>query len=400
MKKSGLFSNLDPLDLKRLLTYAISYFSVGIGISWLGPLLPFLGENLNVSFGQISFAFTAQNLGYLIGSFGGGLLYDRVKSHRLMALAVILMVLTGFLIPLMPWFYALLIVLFFFGLGVGMLDVGENLNLVRIFQSRVAPYMNGVHFVFGVGAFFTPLIISTVLAWTGGRLTWAIWMLVLLFFPGLIGLITLESPSNLSPEGSVNEDHALNYGLIAILILLIFFAVGVQIGFGGWIFTYVSALGIADIATASLITSVFWGCVTLGRLIAIPVSKKVSPGAMLLFNFIILVFVLVLFLIWPLSPVIMWVGSAGMGLATSILFPTSLSFAKTKIHMTGRVTGLFFLGSSLGMMLLPLVLGQVFDRFGGYEMMLVLLATALSGLGTMIVLKTKRFSVKTSTLKP
>lgn len=398
MKKSGLFTNLDPLDRKRLLTYVISYFSVGIGVSWLGPLLPFLGENLSVSFGQMSFAFTAQNLGYLIGSLGGGVLYDRVKSHRLMALAVMIMMLTGILIPLMPWFYSLLIVLFFFGLGVGTLDVGENLNLVRIFQSRVGPYINGVHFVFGVGAFLTPLIISTVLAWTGGRLTWAVWMLVLLFIPGLFGLITLESPSNLSSEGSIDEDQTLNYGLIATFILLIFFAVGVQIGFGGWIFTYVSELGIAGITTASLITSVYWGCVTLGRLIAIPISKKASPGAMLLFNFICLVFVLVFFLIWPLSPVVMWVGSAGMGLATSILFPTSLSFAKTKIHMTGRVTGLFFLGASLGMMLLPLVLGQVFDRFGGYAMMVVLLATALSGLGIINLLKSNRFSDKSNIL--
>jgi fucose permease len=184
------------------------------------------------------------------------------------------------------------------------------------------------------------------------------------------------------------------------MILLIFFAVGVQIGFGGWIFTYVSELGIADIATASLITSVFLGCVTLGRLIAVPVSKMVSPGEMLLFNFILLVIVLVLFLVWPLSPVMMWVGSAGMGLATSILFPTSLSFAKTKIHLTGRVTGLFFLGSSLGMMLLPLVLGQVFDRFGGYAMMLVLLVTALSGLGIINLLKSSRFSKKPNVLEP
>jgi FHS family Na+ dependent glucose MFS transporter 1 len=348
----------------------------------------------------MSFAFTAQNLGYLVGSLGGGVLYDRVKSHRLMALAVILMVLAGILIPLMTWFYTLLIVLFFFGLGVGTLDVGENLNLVWIFKSRAGPYMNAVHFVFGVGAFFTPLIISTVLAWTGGQLTWAIWMLVLLFFPGLIGLITLESPSNPPTEGSAHEDHALNYGLIAIMILLIFFAVGVQIGFGGWIFTYESELGIADVGIASLITSVYWGCVTLGRLIAIPVSKKVSPGAMLLFNFILLVMVLVLFLVWPLSPVMMWVGSAGMGLATSILFPMSLSFAKTKMNMTGRVTGLFFLGSSLGMMLLPLVLGQVFDRFGGYAMLLVLLATALCGLIIINLLKSNRFSEKTKVLEP
>jgi MFS family permease len=73
MEKTGLISDLSPLNKHRLLTYAICYFAVGIGVSALGPLLPFLAENVRVSLGQISFVFTAQNLGYLIGSVGGGL---------------------------------------------------------------------------------------------------------------------------------------------------------------------------------------------------------------------------------------------------------------------------------------------------------------------------------------
>jgi len=390
MKKASLFENIDPLDRKRLLTYAISYFSVGIGVSSLGPLLPFLADNVNVSLGQISFVFTAQNLGYLLGSVGGGGLYDRLKSHKLMVLSLALMVVAGLLIPVMSWFIYLLIVLFFFGLGVGTLDVGENLSLVWIFKSRVGPYLNALHFIFGMGAFFTPLIITTVMAWAGGSLTWAIWALVLLFCPGLIGLITLESPVNI-PVNEVDAGHQdHNYGLIGMLILIFFLAVGVQIGFGGWIFTYVSDLGIADVNAASLMTSIFWGCLTLGRLAAIPVSKKVTPVAMLLFNFALLVLVLGLFLIWPMTPAMMWVGSAGMGLATSILFPTLLSFAKTRLHMTGRVTGLFFMGSSLGMMVLPLLLGQVYAFWGGYAMMVVFFAAALIGLGMMIHVGMKR----------
>jgi MFS transporter, FHS family, Na+ dependent glucose transporter 1 len=102
--------------------------------------------------------------------------------------------------------------------------------------------------------------------------------------------------------------------------------VGVQIGFGGWIFTYVSQLGITDLATASLITSIFWGSLTLGRLIAIPVSKKVSLASMLLFNLCLLVLVLGLILIWPVHLWMLWVGSVGVGLATSLLLPDHLIF--------------------------------------------------------------------------
>ncbi|HOE70880.1 MAG TPA: MFS transporter [Brevefilum sp.] len=394
MKKIALFSNPGSLNARRFLIYAIVYISVGIGISMLGPLLPFLADQVSVSLGQMGFAFTAQNLGYLIGSLSGGWLFDRVRTHRLMTLFLLVMILTGFLIPLMSWFSTLLIVLFFFGLGVGAIDVGTNLNMVWIFQSGVGPYLNALHFIFGIGAFFTPLIITTVLGWTGGSLSWAIWALMLLFIPGLLGLVSSPSPENPAAVKTESPEKVHHVGIILMLILAIFFAVGVQIGFSGWIFSYVSESGIADIATASRITALFWASLSLGRLIAIPISKKVAPGTMVLFNFSLLTLVVIFLLIWPIHPVMMWIGAAGVGLATSILFPTLLSYAKTLVNMTGRVTGLLFLGSSLGMMILPLLLGQMFDRFGGFAMILVVFGASLLGLGIIILLRFQRASIK------
>jgi fucose permease len=46
------------------------------------------------------------------------------------------------------------------------------------------------------------------------------------------------------------------------------------------------------------------------------------------------------------------------------IFPAALSFAEERMHITGRVTGWFFAGSSLGNMFLPWLIGQLFDPFG------------------------------------
>jgi FHS family Na+ dependent glucose MFS transporter 1 len=385
---------IKTFEIRRFLAYALCLISVGIGMSLLGPLLPFLADKVHVSLGQMGFAFTAQNLGFMLGSVGGSWLYDRFKSHTLMVISIVLMVVSGLIITLMDTFFGLLLALFCLGLGLGMLDIGANLSLVWIFQSQVGPYMNALHFAFGVGGILTPLILSMVMGWTGGSLTWAIFALVVLFFPGLIMLLAHPSPEQISKNQHQRDTQTSMIGLVVLLILLVFFCVGVQIGFGGWIFTYVSELGITDLATALLITSIFWGSLTLGRLIAIPVSKKVSLASMLLFNLCLLVLVLGLILVWPTRLWMLWVGSAGMGLATSLLFPTILAFAESKLNMTGRVTGLFFLGSSLGMVVLPMVLGQVYEFFGGYQMMLTLFVAALIGLGLMIRIQMKRFTDK------
>ena len=90
----------------------------------------------------------------------------------------------------------------------------------------------------------------------------------------------------------------------------------------------------------------------------------------------------------------MWVGSAGLGFATATIFPNLMAFAEARMNMTGRLTGLFFLGSGLGMMLLPMLLGQVYEYLGGFEMMLTLFGVAVLGFVIMILLKRNRFQEK------
>jgi len=83
-----------------------------------------------------------------------------------------------------------------------------------------------------------------------------------------------------------------------------------------------------------------------------------------------------------------------LGLATATIFPTLMAFAEARMTMTGRITGLFFLGSGLGMMVLPMLLGQIFEYLGGYLMMLTLFALAALALVIMIFLNKNRFQEK------
>lgn len=367
------------IEIRTFATYAICFISLGLAMAALGPMLPSLARNVNVSLAEISFLFTASNLGYLLGSSAGGRLFDRFDSHRLMLLGLGLMVITGISIPLVASFFLLLMVMFIFGLGMGILDVGSNVNVLWLFESRVGPYMNALHFFFGVGALLSPLILSNVMRWAGGAITWPYWALAALFLPGTVGLLLLPSPRN--PEEKVEARHVQkpDFKLVVLIMILFFVIVGIEAGFGGWIFTYATELELTTVTAASYLNSLFWAALTLGRLISIPLARRLKPSLLIIANLTLCVISLGMILIWPLSTTVIWIASAGVGLALSSIFPTLLSLAETRMKITGGVTGLFYLGSSLGSTLVPMLLGQIFQYIGHYELMVTLFLTACLG---------------------
>jgi fucose permease len=78
-------------------------------------------------------------------------------------------------------------------------------------------------------------------------------------------------------------------------------------------------------------------------------------------------------LLFPGSQTALWVGSFGMGFSLASQFPTTLSLAETQMNITGKVTGLFLIGASLGGMFVPWLIGQFFVPAGPRIAMLILL---------------------------
>lgn len=362
------------------LTYGLCFVALGLSMSVMGPTLPSLADNTGVSLARISFIFTATSIGYLLGSSGGGGLYDKFKGHRVMTMALLMMVASGVLIPVVRSFYGLLAVMFLFGLGQGLIDVGTNVSVLWVFQSRVGPYMNALHFFFGLGAFLSPVIVAIVMRWSDGAITWPFWVIAVLFLPGLLGLVIFPSPENPEKETGQEKSQKIIYKLVIPLVIIFCLYVGVEASYGYWIYSYATTTGIAGEAGASLLTSFFWGALMVGRLITIPLAKKVKPAAILFGNYALTILFFLIILLWPVNPVVIWIATIGLGLAVSSVFPTLLSLAETRMKVTGAVTGLFFLGTSLAGMFFPTLIGQIFEYVGTYQTMLALFLSSFLGL--------------------
>ncbi len=368
--------------LWRTCAYYCAFVGLGLVLSSLGPTLPALAELTGVSLGALSTVFVARSTGYLTGAMLGGRLFDRLPGHPLMASMLATMALAMALVPLSPSLVVLTCVFVCLGVAEGTLDAGGNTLLTWIYPSGLGPWMNGLHLFFGVGALLSPLIVGYALGGEDGSVTAAYWSLSVLLIPAILLLVALPSPPIaahvVEQTGSLYE-HRTTIFLIAGLL---FSVVGAEVVFGNWIYTYALSQQVTDEAGAALLTSVFWGAFTFGRLLGIPLAARLAPASILLLCYLGCALGAVLALAWPQGAGAVWVATIVSGLAVAPMFATVLSMAGGRMPITGRATGWFFVGSSVGGMTVPWVVGQLFESAGPTTVFVV----ALVNLGVGMVM--------------
>ncbi len=365
-------------SIKTTLGYYLAFISLGLTLASLGPTLPALAEQTNSTLSGISLLFTARSLGFMVGSLLAGRLYDRLPGHRLMALSLALTAATMVAVPLVPALWLLTVVMFLIGLFEPGIDVGANTLIVWVFRDRVGPYMNGLHFFFGVGAFVAPIVVGWALvAGQGVRL--AYWVLAGLIL--LPAFYVLRQPSPAPPSVLDGEEDAGAARSIVLLLAIFFFLyAGAEIAFGGWIFSYAAAQPGATEEAAAGLTSLFWVAFTLGRLLAIPLSVRLRQRALVLGGIVGGGGALGLILLWPGSPAALWLGTALVGLCLAPVFPTTLSLAERHLRVSGRTTSYFFVGASVGDMTIPWLIGQLFEPLGPPSAIATVLASLAAAL--------------------
>jgi fucose permease len=221
------------------------------------------------------------------------------------------------------------------GLVMGFLDTGVNSLLFVIHKDgRVEPFMQALHFFFGLGAFISPLVVGAVLDAYGGevKVAWTILglvgsplLLLMLRYPtpgkpgseafyademDPIPSVAATSATNAhSVEGTAIEPTRVNIeaadgaaqdadaaagdaaapsffarprselGVIAASAGILYFAVGIEVCSGSFIPTFSvksPLIGFNEHKGSNLVAS-FWASFTLARFVAIFVSVRLSP---------------------------------------------------------------------------------------------------------------------------
>jgi FHS family Na+ dependent glucose MFS transporter 1 len=363
--------------------YYLVFISMGLYVGLTGLALPYLAANTHSRVDQISFIFMASSFGYLIGALINGPLYDRLPGNRILAAVLLMVSFAGILIPVIPWLWILVPLFFLMGLANNGMDVGCNSMLVWMHGDRAGPFLNGLHFFFGVGAFVAPLVAAQVVRLTGG-VAWAYWSFALFALICAIVMWNLPSPTAHAVSRGGNGNTKAPIFLLVLFAACFLLHAGSQVSFGNWLYSYAVRMGLANPVTAAYMTSAFWGLFAIGRLLAIGISTRVHPQTILFVDLLGSLASLAVVIFFPGSSAALWVGVIGMGLFMASVYATTVAFAGQRMHLTGTTTSRMFMGGGIGGMIIPWLIGQLFEPIGPSVTMVIIAIVVTAHLGVLV----------------
>ena len=355
--------------------YWASFFVVGLSLSVLGPALTELRERSGAGIGDIGILFVGQAVGYIMGSFVGGAVYDRFHGHRVFAASMAIVAVGLLLVPSFDRLVPLFAIFLLIGAGAASADIGANTMLMWHLGSGSGRAMNVLHLCFGVGALVAPLLVylGLDLAVRGAALACSVSV-----------LWAVRTPTPVVRTATAEQHEAPSRRMLALLGTFFLLYVGLEVGFAGWIRTYGEEIEFSELASTWL-TTTFWVGFTLGRVMSSAIGQRFRPKTLLAASCIVTVVASVVLVVGDGRVEPVWVGSALLGLATAPQFPVMLTYLERRIHVTGYATSWFVGAAGIGGLLFPWLIGRWIDASGPAALPWSMLVLGLLTLGSFAV---------------
>ena len=162
--------------------------------------------------------------------------------------------------------------------------------------------------------------------------------------------------------------------LTALVGLFLLCYMGLEVTYGALITSFVVDFLHWPTAQGATVAAIFWGSLATGRGFSIFIARGCGPLVMLSIDLVLMVVGgLCLAIGLYFYAKLVWLGTLILGLGMSSVFPASLFWAENHLHLTGKTTAVFTLGSGLGQIIFPTVTGYLFEH---YEKMILMQITA------------------------
>ena len=115
------------------------------------------------------------------------------------------------------------------------------------------------------------------------------------------------------------------------------------------------------------VTSVFRASFAAARGISICLAAVVTPTKMILKDLVILITAfIVLLLCVEANDLVLWVSSGVVGFGMGSLYASSMSWVDGKMFITGKAGATFVTGTWIGVLIIPALVGYLFDKVGPF----------------------------------
>jgi fucose permease len=310
-------------------------------------------------------------LGSLVAQIAAGPITDKVGQRvvLIVSLLIVAIGITGFTtaksLPLM------LGLVFLTGLGQGGVDLGANLVVSDAYPKNNTSVLNLLHFFFGLGAFFGPALVSLVLTLAGSGLI-VHWSAAGLFVLLAVAAILLRGSDHkktinqsVMPAGTEKTKSVYATPLVWLVGSLLLVYVGVEYGMGSWATTFMNVTTKMPIASGALVTSAYWGFLTIGRLVGAIASRKLTRVQLLGSSLALALLGGIAFalLTGTTSPAI--IATIVIGFSFGTVYPTSIAVLTAAYpDQQGKAVGAATAMGSIGGLALPWIAGVLLEGPG------------------------------------
>jgi len=357
--------------------YLLGFIFLGLAASFTGPALSYMRDRAGTDDAGIGLVFVSSSLAYVIGSLLSGRIVDRGAGHRWWSAGIVVALVSIGAIAAFSSLGAVVAVFAVLGFMLAGNDTAGNTLVLWAKPDDSGPLLHGLHLCFAIGALLSPLVVNRALAWTD-----SLWPLLIPL--GVIGaycvfqFLTRPAPVRTRIVLTTHPGAAMvRTGQLVALCLFFVLYVGTETGVAGWVHSYVEQIGYGGAGTATGVTAIFWTGFVCGRLLAIPLSRWIHPARMLTGALALLVVTSVVFVIVAGPGVGLWVVMFVMGLVIAPQFASMIAFAEEHLTLSGKATSAFIASAGLGSLLLPWLLGVLFDAFGADVLPIVVLISSL-----------------------
>ena len=359
-----------------------TYLVVFLNRLSVGPLAPFLKEELGISSAQVGMVLSAAAIGYIVTQFPTGWVVDRVGARWPIAIGELIAGTSMIVLFFTPSYLWLLIFMFATGLGCGFLQPATTQGVIIWFPQRERATVMGLkQTAVNIGGIITAVTLPAValaLGWRYGFLFLGIISIAI----GVTAFLLYREPVTQTSPGAKHTMDAMAVPLLDIIknreIWLVasggIFLTWVEFAVMAHLVLYLTEVLLFSVVAAGGLLAMSEAAGAIARPVSGFLSDRVFAGRRKpLFMFMAgtasaMCLIVGLFgshLSWLLYPVLFLLGLGAIGFGGLYL---TLVAELAGRRGAGKAAGMAATVSMSGTVLGPIVFGHIVDISGSYEL--------------------------------